>query len=331
MKVALFGLLIVGLVTMWTNRTWVSDAYRQRPDAEPLRLTGVDLAFTSASLEPSPYSVPTAPDARHDPRPVAFGTPADRAEPPSPDLFGGEARLSGIVNGPDGPVAGATIQVERHGDDGSVVVNLVADEDGRWELESVKGGRYRVRAWVPNLMTMGRSEVRFLADDSDAVFEFSLWGVDPTPKFEFVADDVLYQGVPGTVAVVLGWRSIDESGLIVTHPLFGASVAVETTPGVELLTGQPHFTDPDGAVRLTVRCLAATSPTPEGSAPPGATAPDTSAPAVSARSAGVLTAVGAGTTGRFALPGCHPPPEPEPGFPLDGPGEPVPGPEGLNG
>lgn len=307
-KLALFGVLVVGLGAVWVNRLWVVDAYRTDRAAQPVRLSGVDLAYRATEIEPSPFSIPRAPDTRSSPSPVVLDG-ATTPPPATPSLQGGSARLQGTVVGPDGPVEGAVVRIERHTSAGVVGVDVLSDQDGGWQIGPLAGGRYRVRSWVPGLLTMTRSEVRFVADDEVADFAFTLAPADPTPGFEFVHAGPLYDDVPGTVAVVLSWKSIDQEGLVVTNPVPGAEVTIHTTAQVEVVSPQPVLTDGAGAARVQLRCI------PTGWSPqPAATASPTPTPAPAVGPAGTLTATSGQIGATFALPGCQPvpPPAPEP-------------------
>ena len=89
------------------------------------------------------------------------------AVPPLP-VYGGAASLRGVVNGPDGPVGGATVRIERWvgGRSGSITIN--AGGDGRFGAAKLLGGRYRVRAWLQPNLAATESQVAFLANDGTA-------------------------------------------------------------------------------------------------------------------------------------------------------------------
>lgn len=322
-KAALAGLLILALGAMWTNRAFVADAYRSDEPAASVRLSGVDLAFRATEIGPTPYRVPSAPDTRRAPRIVVF-EPGQAAPAPPPSLAGGDATLRGTVSGPDGPVPGAVVRIERHTDHGSISVDTSTDDEGRWVLAPLAGGRYRVRAWLPGQLTMGRSEVRFVGDDEVATFDFSLWGIDPAPAFEFVDGGAMYEGSTATVALVLTWRSIDGDGLVVINPLPGAEVTVETTAQVGVTSGQPLVTGSDGVARVQLRCVPTGVP-PLSAEPTDETVDIAMGPGlrtqlqtqtqnpVAPGPGGTLTARSGTTIATFALPGCLPPPGPAPG------------------
>lgn len=290
-KLTLSGLIVVSLSIMWSSRHPVLDAYDTTPNTLELRLSGVDLAVARTERSRSPYATPAAPDTRNRPLPVRSTT---ELAPPVALVAtsGGKGKISGTVVGPDGPQQGALVRIERHTSDGIGVLQMATDLDGRWSFEELPGGRYRARAWVPGLMTTGRSEVTFLPDEGSAEFAFSLWGVDPAPSFEFVDGGQIYQGGTGTVAVVVTRRSVDLDGVVVTVPVPSAAVSIELSPTMSLVSSPVQFTDPQGSARFVLGC-------------PAQGLSDTD-------SNGVLVARFGELVGTFPLPGCQPVPPPDP-------------------
>lgn len=257
-KATLLGLIVVSLLSMWSHRDSVTDAYRTTPDTPRLRLSGVDLAFSRTQIDPSPFAIPAAADTRREVV-AMLSVEAEADLRPAVEMSGGEATLVGTVDGPEGPVLGAIVRIERQTSHGIGSLDVVTGEDGRWSVTGVPGGRYRVRAWVPWLMTTGRSEVRYLAADEKAEFRFTVWGVDPSPYLGFVEAGPIYEGQAGTVAVAVSRRSIDAEGVVVTTPVVGALVSVEVTPEVTLASSPIQLTDFEGAARFVLRCQSALS------------------------------------------------------------------------
>src|SRR5437899_8320268 len=62
----------------------------------------------------------------------------------------GGATLNGSVAGPDGAVGGATIHVERLVGDAVASQDFPSNPDGTFTIPTLLGGRYRVRAYVPD-------------------------------------------------------------------------------------------------------------------------------------------------------------------------------------
>ncbi|MEM7275396.1 MAG: carboxypeptidase-like regulatory domain-containing protein [Actinomycetota bacterium] len=345
-KAALGAAIVFGLVSMWSNRAVVVDAYRTETDPPQIRLSGVDLAVARTEIDPSPFAIPAAPDTRaHVPPVLAFAEVDDPV--PAVTLDGGRAALSGTVAGPDGPIAEAIVAVERHTAAGTATRRLTTDEDGTWRTTGLVGGRYRVRAWVPAALTMGTSAVLFLADDGRETFDFELWGIDPEPFLDFVHSGELYHESPGTVAAVVSRRIIDDDGVVVTVPVTGAPVTIQVTPQLAVLSATSQVTGEDGAARFAVVCPPPGATPADGlvvgAAQVGPDAPAIVAPADPvdpiesgrAEPAGEPTSdtgdssepVDTGTAvirsgtlvGAFALPACVPVPPPEPeGDPVEG-------------
>ena len=76
----------------------------------------------------------------------------------------GTARIVGAVNGPEGPVTGALVKVERFV--GSAVATVqVQSQAGTWSVDSILGGSYRVTIFRPPDLAQSQPEVFFLAAD----------------------------------------------------------------------------------------------------------------------------------------------------------------------
>lgn len=286
-KAILFGLIVASLAMVWTSRDYVTEAYRIDDEESPqLRLGGVDLAVASTDVGPSPFSIYAAPDVRDNPPPqLASGSDAPA---PTVAMTGGTSVLSGVVVGPDGIIPAATVEIQRHTSHGIGTMRVVTDETGTWSVASLPGGRYRVRAWVPGLLTSGGSEVRYVTAGQSADYNFTLWAVDPAPGLEFVHGGPIYEGQPGEVAVAISRRSIDETGVVVTTPIIGALVSVETTADVTVVSAPIQLSDGEGATRFTIQCNGPIS-------------------------TGTLTARSGALSETFPLPGCQPiPPMEEP-------------------
>lgn len=59
--------------------------------------------------------------------PVEGKAPVEKVE-----ILGGEATLSGLIAGPDGPVGGATVRLERFVGDATARIDVVSNADGTW-------------------------------------------------------------------------------------------------------------------------------------------------------------------------------------------------------
>jgi hypothetical protein len=303
-KACVGAALVAGLALMWTNRQPVVDAYRlDGTTAVDVQLSGIDLDIELAAVGPSPYLLDPAPDTRSS-VPMALTVQPPRDPVPQPSLWGGSAVIRGVVTGPDGPLPGATVRVERHTSTGMASTQVETDEEGHWELRSVQGGRYRVRAWLVGQYTMNGSEVLFLSDDQRATFDLTIAPVDPGPHLSFTYWGDLYLGHTGTVAASVTTRTVGDDGVVTIDGVPGAVVTLAPSSGLVALPGEVRA-GPDGVARFELRCdrLGA--------------------------SVGVVQYQNRRAT--FTLPDCvpvpppPPPPEPEDDAGADGPGADEPG------
>jgi hypothetical protein len=172
----------------------------------------------------------------------------------------GTARLVGTVTGPRGPVAGATIRIERLVAGREVRKDVIAAADGRWELKDVPGGRYRVRAFLAPVYAQTSPEVRFLADDEEHTFDLTVEDqrgivvrADVAPDQPVVDGDV-------NLVVLVAQRTVSPDGVVRSSPLDGSYV--------ELLgLGRWVLRDDDDGTTSTTTFPGITSTTVDDGAP----------------------------------------------------------------
>ncbi len=253
-----------GLWSMWSARSWLLEAYQGDREPTDLRLDGVDLAFTTPDVDPSPFERLRA--GRPTSSPVALNV-SPQSGVPAPVIEGGSSTVSGTVirpaSGEPAPEPGAVVErdnsdivvvVERHTSGGVARTTAAVEPDGTWMLEGVRGGRYRVRAFVPNQLSSGAATVTFLAQGQAAAIDLVLQPADPNPVLEFHAPPELVIAVDATVAVTVGRRVIDADGRTVQLPLPGSSITFATAAGVVPLSASTVIADSGGAGRLLLRC-----------------------------------------------------------------------------
>ena len=167
----------------------------------------------------------------------------------------GRATISGTVNGPDGPVDGATVRIER------VVGQKTASTElrsagGAFTLPLVLGGAYRVRAWrAPDLAQAG-TDVFFLAADEDKRLEINLLRYGPRGVLATVDPDPPKVDQPATLSVRLGDASVDDEGQVSTTPKGGIALVLTVGPGVVLESSAQVVSDEAGAASWRFRCTA---------------------------------------------------------------------------
>lgn len=164
----------------------------------------------------------------------------------------GDAILSGVVTGPDGPVPGATVRIERLVGDAVQVREVRTREDGTWVLEGLPGGRMRARAYAPPSLTMLEPEIFFLSESQPRELRFTLSehsGVlvrsDVTPRAPTVGSAV-------NLAVQVVRRVVDDQGVARTQPIPDVPLEVQSS-GWTFVDG-PGATGSDGVAVFTFRC-----------------------------------------------------------------------------
>jgi hypothetical protein len=139
----------------------------------------------------------------------------------------GTARLVGTVTGPTGPVAGASVRVDRIVAGREVRRDVRTAADGTWELRGVPGGRYRVRAFQAPAYAQTVAEVRFLADGEEHRFDLVVEDQSGIVVRADAAPDQPLVGAPVNVVVVVAHRTVDGDGVVRAQP--AAGVVVELT------------------------------------------------------------------------------------------------------
>jgi hypothetical protein len=160
----------------YAQRNFVIDAFHWNPKTEPLAIPAFDPVARAKDLS----SPPATSDALRivksaDSRDAALiGTPADESAAGAIVLQGGTSTLTGTVTGPSGPVAGATVRIERFIGEDSGVMDVTTGGGGTFAFGNAPGGRYRVRAWrAPGLAQLS-SDVVFIAEGERKNFSLQL-------------------------------------------------------------------------------------------------------------------------------------------------------------
>ncbi len=253
-KLILGIILLIGLGAIWSNRQPVIDAYRVADRVHPdLHLSGLDLGVELAAPGRSPYTIALAPDTRAGATSATPGSSSAVVPTSAPTIKGGSSRLSGTVTGPDGPVEGATVRLERHTSGGLAVLDLVTDEAGDWGVSSIQGGRYRIRAWLTGELAMDGSQVLFVAQGPSVSVDLVIARIDPGPHLSFTYRGDLYLGSTGLVAASVTTSTVDDDGVISISGVSGAMVTLAPSPGLVALPGQVSAGD-DGTARFVLRC-----------------------------------------------------------------------------
>lgn len=173
------------------------------------------------------------------------------------ELGPGTAQLGGTVVGPDGPVAGAVVHVERLVGDATATADVATGPEGTWTLAGVKGGRYRVRAWRPPDLVLLGGEVFFLAATEARVLNLVLERQAGLSVEAAIAPDPPPVGQAANLAVRVLQRAVDARGVVRTRPVPGASVQLLGHGRWTVVSANPTTTDAEGSARWQLRCEAA--------------------------------------------------------------------------
>ena len=168
----------------------------------------------------------------------------------------GQARLFGTVIGPDGPVAGATVHVERLVGDAVAEARVSTGADGGWVLADVLGGRYRVRSWRSPDLVLLEPHIFFVEATEARQATMVLERVTRTSSVDSaVAPDPPVVNQEANVVVRASRRIVDERGIVRTVPLAGAPAILAGVGMWAVVTPSPVTTDASGSATWRVVCL----------------------------------------------------------------------------
>lgn len=173
--------------------------------------------------------------------------------PPLP-VRGGGASLSGQVVGPDGPVAGASVLIERVVGDRTGSLTLAAGDDGRYGVAGIHGGKYRVRAWLAPTLASRASSLVFLADlDGRATVEVPVHLF--TGRTLQIGLDItaLNVGDSAHVRALLTDQVVDDNGIVVGQGVASAQMRLSGS-GSMRYDDDTATTDSQGIARWAVTC-----------------------------------------------------------------------------
>jgi hypothetical protein len=196
--------------------------------------------------------VTTAPAPTEAPETTVKGTPRT-ATTQVTTLGPGNARIVGTVNGPEGPITGAVIKVERFV--GSAVATAdLRSQAGTWSLDSILGGSYRVTIYRPPDLAQGTAEVFFLAADETKTLTTNLVRFGDASVTASIDPNPPVIGQPAVLVVRFGSGGVGPDGSVVVTPRPGVKVQLNVGPGIFLETLPNVVSDGAGAASWQLRC-----------------------------------------------------------------------------
>jgi hypothetical protein len=202
-----------------------------------------------------------------------------------------------VVNGPDGPVVGATVRIERFVGTASGSTQVPTDGSGHFSLAGAMGGRYRVRAWLqPDLATFD-SPTGFVADGQQLTLSPTLERHNAVSLQVASSTASLTTGAAGGVRALLTRETVDANGIVQQGAVGGAAVTLAAGDGLSIDSPNPATTDAKGSASWVVTCTAdgahtVTATTPDATA--NATLPACGAAESSSSTTSTTAAAGPG-------------------------------------
>ncbi len=249
-KLAGLALIVVALVSMWQRREWVTSAYLDDPEPIGFVAGGVDLSFEPVALGSSPFVIAAAPRTSG----VVLPRLANLSIDTSVAIDGGDAILTGLVHGPEGPVAGATIVLERFVGTNRGETRVYSDETGAWSASGIHGGAYRIRVFLASTYVSPAAELMFVEAGSATNLSTVLGLFQPSMSLALHGGQEIYPGQEQTVAFVATTTIVDEEGRLLVVPVAGTPVTISVSGSATLLSSNVVLTDAGGAARFRLRC-----------------------------------------------------------------------------
>lgn len=249
--------MVVAGVAAWSYKDDVMAAFELDEEAEAAATpssvppTTSPLQLTEEDREPLLRIVRPADTRDAVVTPVGIGDTA-----PEIAFDDGEARLSGVVEGPEGPVPGATVLIERFVDGYSASIRVGTNTEGAWTASGIPGGRYRVRAWLAPTMSQLDPVVLWLDDGSSQSMRSALVAQGGREVTGHIRSGSFEVGQDLMVAVTVRVPVVsDEDGKVRAVGEVGTEVRLAVRGA--LRGGGTAVTGPDGIARWALTCARA--------------------------------------------------------------------------
>jgi hypothetical protein len=168
----------------------------------------------------------------------------------------GEAFIGGSVIGPQGPVDGATVKIER------LVGSAVASEEvttsggGAWRKDSVLGGAYRIRAFRAPDLSQSTVETFFLAAGERKTVDLRLTRTDGERITAVINPSPPRVNQSAVLTIQVGVGQVDAQGRPAVIPRAGVLLQLSPGPGQVLESSAQALTDGTGSASWRLRCVA---------------------------------------------------------------------------
>jgi hypothetical protein len=168
----------------------------------------------------------------------------------------GTAHLSGAVNGPQGPVPGATVRVEHLVDGKPPPTDVFTGPDGRWDLNNIAGGRYRVRAFLVPSLAQTQAEIFLLTAGEQRTLDLTVDSFTGVSVAAAIAPDPPQLNQPLTLVVRAARKTVGQDGVVHSDPVVNGNVALTGLQGWAVRGSSSVQTDTNGDATFTLECRA---------------------------------------------------------------------------
>jgi hypothetical protein len=166
----------------------------------------------------------------------------------------GKASLNGAVVGPEGPVPGAVVHIERLVGDAAANLEVATAADGTWVLNGIIGGRYRVRAWRPQDLTLVKPEIFYLSDGEQRAVHLQLARYTGLNVTFAMAPNPPNVGEPANLVVEVVQQSVDLQGVVRGTAVPGARAELFGGGEWHVDSPNPATTDANGLAVWQLTC-----------------------------------------------------------------------------
>jgi hypothetical protein len=186
---------------------------------------------------------------------VALAAIPGRTTVVAPPIAPGSSRISGTVRGPDGPIGGAMVRIERFVGDASSRADLVTRPDGTFETDPILGGRYRARAWRAPDLALDKPVIFYLEHGKNQPVDLAMSrysGIGVAGQFTSTP----FEGDLTTLVVSVTGTSVDADGIVRTAAVSGIAVDLTSPSNWDVFSTDPQATDAAGRAVYQLTCAA---------------------------------------------------------------------------
>ena len=172
----------------------------------------------------------------------------------APQIGPGSASLTGTVTGPNGPVGGATVQIDRYTPTAFATARATTAADGTWSFRNILGGSYRVRAWQAPTLGMQGPQTLFLAAGQPESVTLQLTAFTGPQVQASINPSPPIIDLPVNLVVQVTNPSVDANGIVRAAPVTNTTVTLVNGPDWQVQNGNPQNTDSNGDVQFQIQC-----------------------------------------------------------------------------